>query len=142
MRRRTPESALRAGRLATLPKSATNVRAQGWSSIFSGENYLMFQATSEDISKWIAKSSSIRDCIPETFDFNHMHLPYRADREYDTDHEYYFPMPSNPQWYDLTIKVNGRKYEIPGDPDKGGHNWGTVIINDENNTVYINVIWS
>lgn len=142
LRGKRPQSVIQAGRLADLPKSATKVRAQGWSSIFSGEDYLMFQAAAEDINRWIAESSSIKNSIPETFDSNHMHLPYEPNRKYDTDQEYYFPMPSNPQWYDLTIKVNGRKYEIPGDPNKGGHNWGTVIINDQTNTVFINVIWS
>jgi hypothetical protein len=102
----------------------------------------MFQAAPEDINKWRADSSSIRDSVPETFDSSHMHLPYQKDRRYDAQHEYYFPMPSNPQWYDLTIKVKGRKYEIPGDPNNRGHNWGTVIINDQTNTVFVNVIWS
>lgn len=140
LRGRRPEAILQAARLADLPQSATSVRAQGWSSIFSGANYLVFQAAPEDINNWIAQSSSINGGIPEAFDSNHMHLPYEPNREYDTDHKYYVPMPSNPQWYDLTIKVKGRKYEIPGDP--GGHNWGTVIINDHTNTVFINVIWS
>ncbi|MHC4573302.1 MAG: DUF4190 domain-containing protein [Planctomycetota bacterium] len=142
LRGRRPESILRAARLADLPNSATNVRAEGWSALFTGEDYLMFQATPQDINNWVAQLSSIRNSIPETFNSDHMHLPYKADRKYYTRHEYYFPMSSNPQWYDLTIRVNGRKYEIPGDPNKGGHNWGTVIINDQTNTVYINVIWS
>lgn len=144
------ERILRAGRLADLPESATYIKAEGWSAMFTGEDYLMFRAAPEDIEKFIAKSPSLKGATPEIFDSEHMHLPYQKEEEYYTDEElensykqkYFFPSHMDPKWYDLTIKVKGRQYEIPGDPNKKGHNWGSVLINDETNTVYIYVIWS
>ena len=48
-----------------------------------------------------------------------------------------------PDWYDVTIRGNGRKYRIPGDPKHNGHHyWGSVIINDDTHTVYVKVVWS
>ena len=144
------ERILRAGRLADLPESATEVKVYGWGGIFTGEDYLMFRATHEDIEKFIAKSPSLKGATPEIFDSEHMHLPYQKEEEYYTDEElenrykqkYFFPSHMDPKWYDLTIKVKGRKYGIPGDPNEEGHNWGSVLINDETDTVYISVIWS
>jgi hypothetical protein len=147
---RNPHGILKVGRLADLPESATDVKAEGWGALFTGSDYLMFRASSEDIEKFLAESPSIKHATPEIFNPEHMYLPNPVDKEYYTDeelenhykHEYYFPYNLTPEWYDLTIKVKGRMYEIPGDPDMRGHNWGSVIINDETNTVYINVIWS
>ena len=144
------ERILRNGRLADLPESATDVKVYGWAGIFTGEDYLMFRATPEDIEKFIAKSPSLKGATPEIFDSEHMHLPYQKEEESYTEEEfenrykqkYFFPYHMDPKWYDLTIKVKGRQYEIPGDPNKKGHNSGSVLINDETDTVYIYVIWS
>jgi len=116
----------------------------------SGADYLMFRAVPEEIERFIAESPSIKDSIPRRFNSEHVYLPYQKDKEsrtdeqseYHYDHEYFFLSPMDPEWYDLTIKVKGRKYEIPGDPQRNGHNCGSVIVNDETSTVYIKVIWS
>lgn len=144
---RKPEAVLKAGRLAELPESATDIKAKGWSGIFTGEDYLIFCATPEDIKKFIAESPSIKYTEPEIFSSDKMYLPYYEPNDFTDDadweayykHKYFFPHKDHPEWYDVTIKLKGRKYKIPAFKH---HNWGSVIINDETNTVYINVIWS
>jgi hypothetical protein len=144
---RKPEAILKDGRLAELPVSATDIKAEGWNGIFTGECYLVFCATPEDIEKFIAESPSIKDTEPEIFSSEKMYLPYCEpnDFTYDADleayfeHKYFFPRKSQPEWYNIAIRLKGRRYEIPAFKH---HNWGSVIINDETNTVYINVIWS
>ena len=67
-------------------------------------------------------------------------------------HELFYRGRSWPDWYDPTIRVKGRKYEFSAFTDdrledwvesKGGipenFRWRTLIINDETNTVYIQV---
>ena len=143
------QNTLANGRLANLPESTTDLKASGWGLLFTGEDYIRFAAMPEDIDKFIAESASIREVTPEILDPNHMYLPHtdeaeqkmRMDFENYIKHEYYNES-SNPPWYKPTIKKRGRIYKIPGDPEKGGHNWGSVIVNDETNTVYIWVIWS
>lgn len=144
---RKPQAILKAGRLAELPESAADIEAEGWDGIFTGEDYLMFRATLEGIEKFIAESPSIKDTEPEIFSSKKMYLPYHepndfadeADWEDHYNHKYFFPQKDQPEWYDITIKLKGRRYKIPAFEH---HNWGSVIINDETNTVYINVIWS
>ena len=149
-----PKTILENGRLANLPVSATNVEANEWSALFTGMEYLMFKATPEDIEKFIAGSESIKDIEPEFFTAEHQNLPHQdllnVDPNLITDeeaaeclkHKYFIPHGGKPEWYNPTIKKNGRIYKIPGDPEMKGHNWGEVIINDETNTVYIWVCWS
>lgn len=150
---RKPQAILKAGRLAELPESATDIKAEGWSGIFTGEDYLIFRATPEDIEKFIANSPSIKDVAPEIFNSGHMYLPQPENTDFENEidfenymkHKYYYRHSGYlgpPPWYEPTIRANGRMYKIPGDPNKRRHNWGSVIINDETNTVYIDVIWS
>ncbi|MHC4103464.1 MAG: DUF4190 domain-containing protein [Planctomycetota bacterium] len=139
---------LGAGRLADLPKTATDVKIDGWHSLFTGEDYIRFKAAPEDIEKFISDSPSIKEITPKVFTSEHMHLPQPDTRRFESEedwedfdkHEYYYgDGPYCPKWYDPTIKTKGRLYKIPS---VKGHNSGTVIINDEANTVYIHVIWS
>lgn len=144
---RKPEAILKVGRLAKLPQSATDIKAEGWNSIFTGEDYLMFCATPEDIEKFIAESPSIKDTKPDIFSSDKMYLPYYEPNDFTDDadwdayfrHKYFQTHKGQPEWYNIEIRLKGRRYEIPSFEH---HNWGSVIINDETNTVYINVIWS
>jgi len=135
---------LRNARLADLPESTNDVRISGWNSFFTGESYLMFHAAPNDIEKFIALSSSLRDVKPKIFNSEHMFLPRPAEINTETplNHEYFLLNRNWPPWYNITIKMKGKRYEIPGDPIKKGHNWGSVVVNEETNTVYIHVIWS
>jgi len=146
---RKAEHILTNGRLANLPESVTNLKAGGGGGLFTGEDFIKFCATPEDINKFVAESPSIKEVAPEIFNPEHMHLPHPDDASQKTsndfanymNHKYYYEYYS-PSWYKPTIKVKGRIYMIPGYPNKRGHNWGSVIINDETNTVYISIIWS
>ncbi|MFA5865501.1 MAG: DUF4190 domain-containing protein [Phycisphaerae bacterium] len=141
---RDPRSILKNGRLASLPTSATNIKAEGWSAIFTGEDFLMFKASPDDIEKFLSQSESIKRGTPKLFDHKQMHIPYpnteNAENQSNENDIYFFRSNHWPIWYDPTIKIKGRKYEIPS--DVRGHNWGSVIIDDETSTVYISVIWS
>ena len=139
---------LSAGRLDSLPVSTTELEVSGWGGFTTGEDYIKFRATPEDINKFITMSQSIKGVTPEIFNSEHMYLPYIKDVEKNMDsenyfkHNYYYEHQGAPAWYKPTITKNGRMYKIPGDPNMRGHNWGSVIVNDETNTVYIWVIWS
>ncbi|MHC4154948.1 MAG: DUF4190 domain-containing protein [Planctomycetota bacterium] len=45
---------LRAGRLANLPESATELKAEGWHAGFAGAEFLTFRTTPDQIEKFIA----------------------------------------------------------------------------------------
>jgi hypothetical protein len=144
---RDPQSILEDGRLAQLPDSAFGVKAEGWSGMFTGEDYMMFKAEPEDIEKFITESPSLKEVEPELFSAEKQYMPYPEKDDFESDeeflehqkHSYYHLGDYLPQWYRPMIRNKGRRYEIPA---KDSHNWGSVIINDETGTVYINVIWS
>lgn len=148
--------------LAGLPSSATSVQAAGWVLFDEGEQYLMFQATAEDIEKFVAESEGIIDKEPEVFDSDNMYLPrkyrskFKDKKEWEeySSHEQFYRGRSWPDWYDPTIRVKGRKYECSGFADGNledwmesndempkDFRWGTLVINDETNTVHIRVRW-
>lgn len=119
-----PQQILRNGRLADLPASVTDIKAEGWDGIFTGEDYLMFRADPDDIKLFISNSDSIKSQKPKILSEDSSH----------TRKSSYMP-----QWYNPSTIVKGRKFEIPA---ANHHNWGTVIIDDQTNTVYIEVTWS
>lgn len=130
---------LSSGRLANLPESATNIKVKSWSGLFTGGGFLTFQAKREEIEKFISNSPSIKNVKSENFNKEHMYLSNPDYDNFDEKHEYFCKHEDWPDWYDPTIKNEGRFYEIPS---LEGHDWGSVIVNFETNTVYIYVIWS
>ena len=145
-----PKSVLSAGRLASLPNSATEIKTNGWHGMFTGSDYLMFEASPAEINAWLSRCESIKGIKPMAFTPKHKYTIYRDEKDFKNDedyeeyfqHEHFFPFKDWPNWYNPTIETRGRKYEIPGDQKKKGHNWGSIIVNDETNTVYIWVCWS
>lgn len=132
------------GRLAALPESATDIKVYSWSFIFSGESFMKFSANPEDINVFLNSSPSINGQQCQRYSLERMRLPYPKDSrklmEYnEAGHELFIPDSMAPDWYDTQIRIRGRSYEIP---PEGHHNNGEVIVDDENNVVYINVIWS
>jgi len=145
---RKAEKVLTAGRLAHLPDSAVDVHVWGWHSMFTGEDFLMFKASPEDINDFVMNSKSLNGLEVEDINDLHMYLPrsqHPLSADVDIDeyykHKYYIDL-ERPDWWKPTIKIKGRVYEIPPDNDMRGHNSGSLIINDETNTVYIWVMWS
>ena len=132
------------GRLASLPKSARDVREYSWSSLFADEWFLRFNAGPEDIETFINNSESIKGRDYELYSSERMRLPHPMDIKKSIEyqkagHVLYFPDTSTPDWYIQKIDSKAREYKIP-DEDK--HNWGEVIVDDVNDIVYIKIIWN
>ncbi len=139
-------SILTYGRLADLPESATDLKVYSWSSPFSGEWYLKFKASSEDIDEFIKNSPSLKDQECIKYSPEKMRLLTPRDREkrmeYEqTGHKLFYPRSLSPKWYRPEIRVHGREYEVPPLAERR-HNWGEVIVDDDQNIVYIKIIWS
>jgi hypothetical protein len=139
-------SVIKNGRLSKLPESATDIQAYAWNTAFSGEWYLAFKASPADIQSFVESSESIKNVKPTIFDSERQYLPYPDPaptdfyRQSQMDPNIYFRKYSmDPPWYNPTIKVKGKKYDVP---PEGYNNRGEVIINDETNYVYIKIIWS
>lgn len=120
LKMREVRQTLNDGRLAQLPPSARDIKVSGWHSFMSGERYLMFRAEPDEIETFIRNSLSLNNVSPEFFTSEHMNLPF-SERESSSDENYYkhrrYILHSDePKWFEPTIKVKGRRYEIP--PDK------------------------
>lgn len=134
---------LKAGRLARLPADATDVRVYLWSGIFTGAKYLRFRASSQSIDRFINNSPSLSKVEPERFSKQNMHVPYPDDfespRSPQTAHDYFHRDTIAPSWFSEELRNSGRLYEIP---PVNGHNWGIVVVRDNENIVFIRVTWS
>jgi hypothetical protein len=130
------KTTLKLGRLAAIPESATDLKIDGTSNLFSSTYYIRFQASAEDINEFIRSSAGLNGVLPTRFDANHQHLPFFKDDEMRNAEHEYFGIDDRYPWFNPIIKTRGRKYKIPQDLDA---NYGEVIINDETNVVYITV---
>jgi hypothetical protein len=125
-------------RLCRIPRSATGIQTARFSNLFTSAFYLRFNAPAEDIERFIQCSPSLKTLTPTTFNSFRKHLPYpdhNDNREIDKQHMYFTSINEVP-WFNPTVEVRGRKYEIPQDGDA---NWGSLIVDDEKNIVYIEV---
>ena len=120
-------------RLAELPQSASAIKADGTSNMFSMSYFLRFQAPAEEIEAFVKESPGLSGITPEVFGPQHMHLPFPQNCNMNLMHRYFRPDNRYP-WFDPTIRETGRLYNIPNDADACG---GTVIINDKTNTVFV-----
>ena len=128
-------------RLAPMPRSAAQVRTHEWNSPFSGERYVMFHASREDILEFISRSPVLAglevEILEPTPDPPRCEELPRPAREVEGDSKY------EPSWYPPTIQGKAKKWTIPGDPKyQGYHNSGELIIDEDNGAVYAKVIWS
>lgn len=130
------KTTLKLGRLAAIPESATDLRIDGPSNLFSSTYHIRFRASAEDIDEFIRNSPGLNGVLPTRFDANYQHLPFFKDDEIRKAEHEYFGIDERYPWFNPTIKTRGRKYKIPQDHDA---NYGEVIINDETNVVYITV---
>jgi len=131
------------GRLARLPESATDMRTDSWSSPFSGEWFLRFRASPEDIESFLNSSPSLEAQDSVKYTPERMRLSWPKERIQEASpqdgHEYFIPGSLTPEWYNPQIRQRGRRYNIPAE---GFHNWGEVIVDDEEHVVFVKVIWS
>ena len=129
------KTTLKLGRLAAIPESATDLKIDGTSNLFSSTYHIRFRASAEDIDEFIRNSPGLNGVLPTRFDANRQHLPFFKDDDWNAEHEY-FAVDERYPWFNPIIKTRGRKYKIPQDHDA---NSGEVIMNDETNVVYITV---
>jgi hypothetical protein len=130
--------------LAHLPKSAHGIKLYTWASPMSGEEFLKFKASRDDIELFLAASPILKgkECVSYTID--KMRLPYPEDygakeEHLNTAHEYFSPDHSAPDWYKGELKGTGRRYEIH---PEGYHYPGEVIIDDESGIVFVKLVFS
>jgi hypothetical protein len=104
------------GDITEIPKSATDIKTFGWSSFFSGEVWVKFKAPPEDIEAFIENSEGLKGITPEPFSGEC--FPY----EYTDDLPWFKPPVKNTVQYELTTA------------------FGVIIVDYENNVVYIDFI--
>ena len=132
-------------RLAPLPESCSDLKVYRWSTPISGEDYISFKASKEDIEKFIANSPALQDKEPEVYSAERMRIRIPEDYGTKEEHfntpydEYWRPRPATPEWYDGELKGNGRIYEVQ--PERYQFP-GELIINDETNVIYIMLVFS
>lgn len=113
---------LKIGRLSDLPKSAYEVKVSGTENFFSATVYIKFKAPMNDIDYFIRSSKGMQSANPDPFNYENWKREYSYILE---KHPWFNPLTSN-----------GRIYEIPQDENA---DYGTVIVDDNTDTVYIKV---
>ncbi len=122
-------------KLSGLPPSATNVSYYRWSSSFAGETYAKFELSLADLRTFVSNSPSLQGIKPKLYDSNHQHIPSSiSDREVSVDHDYFDKHREFPDWFDMTIRGNGRKYVIPWGPNM------LVLIDEDKRIVWLRLI--
>lgn len=115
------ERMLAHARLAPLPSSTTNLAYYQWNRFFTGETLARFELASQDLQAFLTNSPVLQE-VPakdtETFNANRQHLPYRH--------------PKFPDWFDPSIRGNGRMYFIW--PDK----W--IYLDEDKSTVWLRFV--
>jgi hypothetical protein len=146
---RIPANVIRAvrvqGGLAPLPPSTTDLRTDGWASIFSSGRYIRFKAMPQEIERFLAASPGLKGVRPERFSPRHRYLPYPGTTRFESveqvgeylHHKYFSP--SSPAWYNPAIRTKGRRYEIPW---HGPGYWGEVVVDDARHVVFIHTSYS
>ncbi|UCG55877.1 MAG: hypothetical protein JSU70_13515 [Phycisphaerales bacterium] len=130
--------------LAPLPKSATDVKAYVWSSPFSGEEFLRFRASPEEIERFLRESPILQGVECERFSKERMRLPAEAGlekwRPYEqAGHETFIPRSTTPVWYKQEIRSPARRYIIQ--PERYQFP-GEVLVDDEENVVFVYLCFS
>jgi hypothetical protein len=84
------KTSLELGRLAAIPESATDLKIDGTSNLFSCTYRIRFRASAEDIDEFIRNSPGLNGVLPTKFDANHQNLPvFKADEIQNAEHEYF-----------------------------------------------------
>ena len=130
-------------RLASLPDSAADIRVHEWSSPFSGEDFLRFRASPAEIERFLSESPSLKGKQAEPFQRKAEPSPSTPARRsgwpYDTLwFQSFMAEPGAPDWHRQPVD-RGRRYEFR---PKGRYLEAEVIVDDDNNLVYVTVVWS
>ena len=133
------EQILGTGELASLPQSATTITVYTWSTPFSGEEYLKFRASREDIEAFVAKSPILKGAEYSDYSTAKMRL---LDGKQNAsiggngapDVEYIRHHRTVPPWYMEEIRWRARRYRIRC--NRYDHT-GEVIIDRENDVIFV-----
>jgi hypothetical protein len=126
-------------KLANLPVSAHNVRVYTPRFLFTGRDYLSFEAVPEDIERFLADSPGLKGLTCHIYSKEKMRLEaLNISRtlnfsKNDDIHEYFDPDRSAPAWYNQEIRGIGRYYNL----SERQSGWvGELIVDDEQHIVY------
>lgn len=130
--------------MAILPDSATDIQVYTWSSPFSGEEFLSFKASQNDINMFLKESPILLGLECQIYSKERMRLKYpkyygTKEEHFQFRHDYFNPDPSAPSWYNPEIRGRGKRYEIH---PKGYHCPGEVIVDEEENLVFVKLVFS
>jgi hypothetical protein len=98
--------------LGPLPAGATNVLFHRWGGPFTGEAFLRFELSPEEIETFIRERAEIASMKPkETYSAEHPLLPWPNDEsKLSLDARYYGASGRPPDWWAPTILGTGRMY--------------------------------
>ncbi|MHC4115922.1 MAG: hypothetical protein ACYSWO_00295 [Planctomycetota bacterium] len=124
--------------LAALPESASKLRVYSWSTMFSGDAFLRFEADENDIEKFLNDSAILKDMECQSFSEQRMRLKRPKEHEYDREYgdginEYFHPHTWGPPWYEQEVRTPGRLYKFTSEYSHGAE----VIVHDEQNIVLV-----
>jgi hypothetical protein len=130
--------------LAALPESATALRIYEWSSPFSGEEFLRFAAEPNDIERFLDESPILRGKTSRRYKIEPVPwlVPEETalgEQDEEADPRLLLPHPNGPKWYRPGLDHPARRYEIQ---PEGYHYPGEVIVDDEQNVVYVYLCFS
>jgi hypothetical protein len=126
---------LTVGKFAPLPPTAREIKLHHIPGFLYHERFCHFIASASDIIAFVASSPAMISAPTERFDDKHQFLPIPENLEKISEQHEYFPVRTAVcPWYDPTITVKGRRYEI--DPAKAALR-GEVIVNDASESVFI-----
>lgn len=129
------------GELAPLPPSAKQIKVHTWSSPMSGEEYLTFSATRDDIEQFLSTSPILRDVEYLEHSEGEVTLFYPRQRSMSAESLRSYvsrPLPG-PPWFMKDPKGSLRRYRIF---PSGYHSSCTVIIDERHNLVYVRLCFS
>ena len=138
-----PALVTKAAGLAPVPAAATDVKAVDYYR--PGDyrmDWLVFRANPDDIEIFIRDSRTLISPPFAVYDSNNTFMPYGLSQE-----EIYERYPRQeergwaffhltPEWYRPEIAVRGRQFDF-----QNGVRWGSVIVDDEENMVYVYLAW-
>jgi hypothetical protein len=124
--------------LAALPASASKIRVYSWSTPFSGDSFLRFEADEDDIEKFLNDSAILKDVECQVFSQERMRLKRPKEHKYDSDYgdginEYFRPYGWTPPWYEQELRRPARLYKFASLYGHGAE----VIVHDEQNLVLV-----
>ncbi len=131
------------GELASLPQSASAITVYTWWTPFSGEDYLKFRASREDIEAFVAKSPILKGAEYSDYSTARMRLLDRSrnasiDGNGGPDIEYIRHRHTAPPWYMEEIRWRARRYRIRRTRYK---HTGEVIIDQENDVIFAKLVF-